>query len=259
MNEKNILILSIKDFLTPKMLKYSILPFIISLILIYALFLTLASIGVEQLGVLHVQTSETTLQNGIPHTQNIEAEVEGSEIIKFLMKYSITSWLATIFIYALSGFVALYISIFVAVIIIGFLTPIILKELRARHYDSIEMRGYANLFNSIFFALKTTLIMLLLFIALIPFYFIPFLNIIAINIPLYYFFHKMILFDISSNILTKEEAKKIAYFNANGLRLKTLFLYLVSLIPFVVFFAAIFFIIYLGHTYFLEAKKIRTL
>ncbi len=99
--------------------------------------------------------------------------------------------------------------------------------------------------------------MILLFILLIPFYFIPLVNIVAINIPLYYFFHKMLTFDVSSSICTKEEAKQIAFFNAKNLRVKTALLYLLSLVPFAIFFGAIFFIIYLGHTYFLEVKKIR--
>jgi len=101
--------------------------------------------------------------------------------------------------------------------------------------------------------------MVLLFFLLIPFYFVPLLNIVAINIPLYYFFHKMLTFDVSSTICTKDEAKHISFFNKNNIRLKTLLLYLISLVPFAIFFGAIFFVIYLGHTYFLETKKIRAL
>ncbi|NPA59992.1 MAG: hypothetical protein GXO30_05965, partial [Epsilonproteobacteria bacterium] len=102
-----------------------------------------------------------------------------------------------------------------------------------------------------------SLIMIVLFIVLIPLYFIPVVNILAFNLPLYYFFHKMITFDISSNISTKEEFKKIKYFNANSIRLKTLMLYLISLVPFAIFFTAIFYVIYLGNTYFIEVRKLR--
>jgi len=257
MSEKDILLLSIKDFLTPKMLKFAILPFIFSLIIMYIIFFIIAGIGVEQLGTLQIQSSQTTLQNGIPHTENLNAQLEGSAIIKFLMNYTVTSWLATFFIYAIGGFLTIYISIFVAVIIIGFLTPFILRELQIRHYRDIEMIGYGNLAYFIFFALKCTLAMIALFILLIPFYFIPLLNVVALNIPLYYFFHKMLTLDVSSSICTAEEEKQINFFNANKIRMKTLTLYLLSLIPFAVFFGAIFFVIYLGHTYFTEVKKIR--
>lgn len=257
MNEKDILIQSVRDFLTQKMLKYAVLPFIISLIVMYVLFFIVAGMGIDQLGTLDVQSSQTTIQNGIPHTESFTAQLEGSSIIKFLMSYTITSWLATFLIYAVGGFLTIYLSIFTAVIIIGFLTPLILKELQQRHYKDVEMKGHGGVAYSLFLALRSTLVMLLLFILFIPFYLIPLLNIVAFNIPLYYFFHKMLTFDISSNICTKEEERQISYFNANKLRLKTLALYLLSLLPFAIFFGAIFFVIYLGHTYFLETKKIR--
>jgi hypothetical protein len=257
MNEKEILLQSVKDFLTLKMLKYALLPFIMSLIIMYIIFFVIAGIGVEQLGTLNIESSQTTIQNGIPHTETLQAELEGSSIIKFLMSYTLTSWLATFLIYAVGGFLTIYLSIFVAIIIIGFLTPFVLKELQKRDYMDIEMIGYSNIFSSIFLALKWGAIMIFLFFLFIPLYFIPLLNIIALNMPLYYFFHKMLTFDISSNICTKEEAKQIAFFNKNNLRIKTLLLYLISLVPFAIFFGAIFFVIYLGHTYFLEVRKIR--
>ncbi len=257
MNEKNIILLSIKDFFTLKMLKYSVAPFILTLILMYVLFFVTAGIGVEHLGQMEVHTSETTLQNGIPHTESFDAMLEGTALMQFLMSYAITSWIATFLIYAIGSFMVLYASIFIAIIVIGFLTPFVLKELQLRHYKDVEMIGYSNILFALLAVLKWAAIMLLLFIALIPFYFIPLVNIIAFNLPLYYFFHKMIIFDISSNISTKEEYKKIKYFSGNSIRFKTLALYLISLIPFAIFFGAIFYVIYLGHTYFLEVRKVR--
>ncbi|MDX9757229.1 MAG: EI24 domain-containing protein [Sulfurimonas sp.] len=257
MSEKEILLQSIKDFLTPKMLKYALVPFILSLIVMYIIFFIIAGIGVEHLGTMHVQSSQTTIENGIPHTESLEVQLESSGIVKFLMSYTITSWLATFLIYAIGGFLTIYISIFVTVIIIGFLTPLILRELQKRDYMDVEMIGHSNILYAIFSALKWTVTMLFLFILFIPFYFIPLINIVAINVPLYYFFHKMLTFDISSNICTKEEDKKIKFFSSNKIVMKTAALYTLSLIPFAIFFGAIFFVIYLGHTYFLEIRKIR--
>ncbi|MEA3228548.1 MAG: EI24 domain-containing protein, partial [Campylobacterota bacterium] len=195
----------------------------------------------------------------IPHTEHISAKLEGwTAILEFLMEYTLTSWLASFFIYILGGFFTLYISIFIAIIVVGFLTPLVLKELQQRHYQDIEMIGYGSIIESIFVIMKSSSVMVMLFFLLIPLYFIPIINIIAINFPLYYFFHKMITFDIASTICTREESKKIKYFNANMLRAKTLFLYITSLIPFTVFFTTIFFVIYLGNTYFVEIKKLRT-
>jgi len=257
MKESELFFLSIKDFFTPTMLKFSVLPFIISIVIMYILFFVVAGIGLDQLGSLDVQTTQTTLENGIPHTETISAQLEGTAIIQFLMSYTITSWIATFLVYTIGGFFTLYISIYVAIIIIGLLTPYVLKVLQQRYYQDIEIVGYSNIFESLFLTLRWTLTMLALFLLLIPFYFIPLVNIIAFNLPLYYFFHKMLSFDIASTITTKDENKQIKYFNSTKLRLKTLAMYLTSLIPFAVYFGAIFYVIYLGHTYFIEVRKLR--
>lgn len=257
MSERELFLQSIKDFLTPKMLKFAIMPFLITLVVMYGFFFGLAGMGVEQLGILQVESTQTTMQNGVPHTESLSAQLEGSSIIKFLMSYTLTSWLATFLIYAIGGFLTIYLSVFIAVIVMGFLTPFVLKELQARHYKDVTMTGHSNPIMALFLALKWAAAMLFLFFLLIPLYFIPLLNIIALNIPLYYFFHKMLTYDVASTICTKEESRQIGYFSGNKIIVKTVGLYLLSLVPFVIFFTAIFFVIYLGHTYFQEVRKIR--
>ncbi len=256
-NDENLLFLSLKDFLSVQMLKYALLPFIISMIIMYGLFFMLASAGLDALGSMDVSSTQTTIQNGVPHTESVQAHLEGSAIIKFLMSHAITSWIATFLVYAIGGFFTLYLSIIVAVLVIGFLTPFVLKELQLRHYRDVEMIGYSNIFTGLLAILKWAFIMLLLFFLFIPLYFIPLVNIIAFNFPLYYFFHKVMTFDIASNICTKDEDYLMKYRYGTGLRIKTLLLYLFSLIPFAIFFGAIFYVIYLGNTYFSGIRQIR--
>jgi len=256
-SENSILALSFKDLFTSKMLKYSLLPFILSMVVLYLLFFIVAGIGLESLGSMQVESSQTSLVNGVPNTDTFQATLEGTALIQFLMSHTITSWIATFLVYTVGTFLTLYFSIFVALIIIGFLTPTILKELHKRHYSDVEMLGHSNIFEFLFLTLKWIATMLLLFLLFIPLYFIPLVNIVAFNFPLYYFFHKMMTYDISSTICTKDEAMKIKFFHATTLRLKTLGLYLISLIPFVIFFATVFYVIYLGHSYFLETRKLR--
>ena len=257
-SESNILSLSIKDLFTSKMLKYSILPFVFSILIMYILFFVVAGLGLEQIGSMDVQTSQTSIENGIPHTESFQATLEGTALIKFLMSSAVTSWIATFLVYTIGTFLTLYFSIFVALIVIGFLTPMILKELQLRHYNDVDLIGHSNIAEGIFLVIKWALVMIGLFILFVPLYFIPLVNIIAFNFPLYYFFHKVMTYDIASTIATKEENKQIKHFNATTLRLKTLGLYLISLIPFVIFFASVFYVIYLGHSYFLELRKMRS-
>jgi len=257
-NEKEIIQLSIKDFFTSKMLKYSLAPFLITIVLMYILFFVFAGMGVDSLAQMQVQSTQTTIQDGIPHTQSTTTMVKGNSIVEYLMSFAITTWLASFLIYAIGGFLTLYLSIFIAIIVIGFLTPFVLRELQKRHYCDVKLIGHSNLISGLFLVIKWAATMILLFIVLIPFYFVPLVNIVALNLPLYYFFHKMLKFDISSNICTKEEDKQINYYLSKQLRLKTLSLYLISLVPFAIFFTAILYVIYLGHTYFLEVKKLRS-
>jgi hypothetical protein len=256
-SESSILSLSIKDLFSAKMMKYSILPFVFSMIIMYVLFFIVAGIGLDQLGTMDIQSTQTTIDNGIPHTESFAATLEGTAIIKFLMSSALTSWIASFLVYTIGTFLTLYFSIFIALLVIGFLTPLILKEIQKRHYPDVEMIGHSNLFEALFLVIKWVAIMLILFIVLVPLYFIPLVNVIAFNFPLYYFFHKMMTYDVSSTICTKEEAMKIKFFHATTLRLKTLGLYLLSLIPFVIFFASVFYVIYLGHSYFQETRKLR--
>lgn len=257
-SENSTLALSFKDLFTGKMIKYSLLPFILSMIILYVLFFVLAGIGLDSLGSMQVNTTETTIVNGVSNTDTFQANLEGTALIQWLMSSAITSWIATFLVYTIGSFLTLYFSIFVALIVVGFLTPTILREIQKRHYSDVQMIGHSNIFEALFLTIKWVLTMLIMFIVFIPLYFIPLVNIVAFNLPLYYFFHKVMTYDVGSTICTKDENMRIKFFHATTLRLKTLGLYLISLIPFVIFFASVFYIIYLGHSYFLETRKMRS-
>jgi len=258
MNEEStILQKSLKDLFSAKMLQYSILPFLISMVVLYTLFFLLIGTGIDNTTTLDINTSQTMIQDGIPHTESFTARLEGTAIIQYLMSSALTSWIASFLLYTVGGFFTLYLSIFVALLIIGFLTHRILKEIQQRHYPDVAMIGFSNPLESIFLTLKWVFTMVALFFLLVPLYFIPLLNVIAFNIPLYYFFHKMMTYDVSSNICTREEDAIINSYYKTSLQMKTIALYILSLIPFVIFFASVFYVIYLGHTYFIEVRKLR--
>ena len=254
-----LIIQSFKDLFTPKMLKFSLVPLVVIAIVMYIAFLILVGAGIDQLQA-HLETTRTVVQNGVPHTQTevVEADLNTTSAIgNFIATYVIGSWLFSFFVYAIGTFFVLYASIFMAVIVIGFLTPYILKELHFMHYEDVEMIGFGNPVESLFLTFKWLVVMLLLFFLFVPFYFIPVVNVIALNFPLYYFFHKMMHYDVGSTIATREEFAVISTLYKGELRLKSLLLYLLSLVPFVILFATVFYVIYLGHTYFLKVKEMR--
>lgn len=261
MIKNNLLLKSFRDFFTAPVLKLAFLPFVLSLIVMYSLFLVAADYGFDQLenAMIQVEQQQTMVENGTVHTESYSATAQGpNEIVEFLLKYSVFSWLLSFLVYTVGSFFIVIVSIVVALFIIGFLTPPILRIIQRRHYPDVEMIGHDNLLSMIWYFLKSFIIMVALFLLLMPFYFIPVLNIVAINIPFYYLFHKMMIFDVASTITTKEEYKRIMYYEGRKVRLKTALLYVISLIPFAIFFTTAFFVVYLGHTFFKDVKKIRT-
>jgi hypothetical protein len=253
MTDRNLFLLSIKDFMTPRILKLAILPFIISMIVVYALFFSAAHYGLDQLEqAMAVVEQSQTLADAPAHTSQVD------DFVTSILRYSIVYWIAAFLLYTVGSMLVFFLSIVLALLIIGFLTGPILSIVQERHYNDVEIRGYGSLGDIMLVFLKSFLIMLLLLVLLVPLYFVPLINLIAINVPFYYFFHKLMLFDVASTLLSKEEHQQIYTTHANGFRLKTLLLYLLSLIPFAILFATPFSVIYLGHHFFDKVKSLRT-
>ncbi|PLY05681.1 MAG: hypothetical protein C0625_12710 [Arcobacter sp.] len=255
MLEGQVIGLSVKDFFTKPMLKIAILPLVFTMIIMLMLFYSAADYGFDSLQLTIEQS-----QNGqdIPMDPNAPFFfVWTMYVFAFLFKYSITSWLVGFLVYTVGTIFVMMFSVFLTILIIGFLTPMILKVLQKRHYSHIETNGFGSLLSPLWVLFKSGLVMVLLFILFIPLYFIPLVNIVAINLPFYYFFHKLLTFDVASTILTQDEYALIHSREAGSFRFRTLFLYFISMIPFITLFSAVFYIIYLGHAYFLQLQKLR--
>lgn len=254
MTEIDIFFRSVKDFLTSKMLKIALIPLIVTMILVYMLFFAAADFGITAL-----QEIAEASQNGQEVVIDENAPfyfVWATYVVVFLFKYSFTSWLAAFLLYTIGTIVVLQASVILTLVVIGFLTPMILKEVHKRHYSHLTLHGHGDLLSPLWVLIKSSFMMILLFILLIPVYFIPVLNFIAFSLPLYYFFHKLLNYDVASTLLNEEEFEAIYKKEANAFRLRTLFLYIVSMVPFITLFTAVFYIIYLGHAYLTKLDKL---
>ena len=252
MNDRNLLILSIKDFLTPRILKLAILPFVISMIVVYILFFGAAHYGLDQLELAMAAAEQSQTLSSTP-----AAASDVDDFITSLLRYSVVYWIAAFLLYTVGSMLVFFFSIVLALLIIGFLTGPILSIVQQRHYPDVEILGYGSLGDILLVFLKSFLTMILLLLVLVPLYFIPLVNLIAINLPFYYFFHKLMLFDVASTLLSKDEHQQIYTAHANSFRFKTLLLYLISLVPFAILFATPFSVIYLGHHLFVKAEALR--
>lgn len=255
MNEIEIILKSVKDFFSSPMLKIALVPLIVTMIILYMMFFAAADFGISSL-----QEIAAASQNGQEIVIDENAPfyfVWATYLIIFLFKYSFTSWIAGFLLYTVGTIIVLQASVIFSIIIIGFLTPMILNILHKKYYSHLKLNGFGTIFSSIWVLLKSLLMMIFLFIILIPVYFVPVLNVIAFALPLYYFFHKLLNFDVSSTILSEEEYKIIYKREANNFRIRTLFLYFISMIPFATLFSAVYFIIYLGHSYFIKLEELK--
>jgi len=258
--ESTLFALSIKDFFTKEILKLALFPFVITIFVMYTLFFVAADVGLDQLSHTQVEVHQSqTVQNpdGTTHTEELNQIFSGSSIMTSLLQYSVVSWFISFLVYTVGSFVVMYLSVAIGMFIIGFLTPWILPIIQRRHYQDIQMQGFGNMAEVTWFFIKTILIMFGLIILLIPFYFIPLLNIVAINLPFYYFFHRLLNFDVGSTICNKEDYKKIMFYRGNSIRFKTFLMFLVTMIPFVAIFVMVYFVVYLGHIYFYELRQMR--
>jgi len=242
--EADLVALSIKDFFSKDILKLAILPFIVTMFIVYALFFGAASLALNSFDDITIE--QTTTANGF---NDINEPTVLDDITQWFLKSSAISWMVSILVYIIGAVAMVYVSIFISLIVIGFLTPYILAKIRNKHYSNINFYGDISIFSTIVYLIKSVFIMFILFIVLIPFYFIPVVNIFAINLPFYYLFHKLLNFDVGTTILNNPDVKEFQKENTKKLRLRTLKLYLLSLIPFASLVLPVYYVVYIGHGY----------
>ena len=144
-------------------------------------------------------------------------------------------------------------SLFLAVAVVGLLTPSIVKEVRRRHYpDQIPSDG-GGLGAFVIFMLRTLLTFFGLGLLVLPLLLIPGLNLLAINLPFYYWFHRLLSWDVLEAACTRETRGRVASGARTGLMTRTLLLYPMSLVPLAGLLLQVFFVLVLAH--YLFARK----
>jgi hypothetical protein len=236
---------SLQDFFTKKFLLMSTLPFILTSGILFILLF-------QFVGELSTWFETHQAATG----PNVDWS-SITAILKFIFGFAFVQWLLTLVIYFVGSFAVILLTIVIAVVVIGFFTPIVVQTLANRHYPHLQLKGHGNLLTTLMFTLKTLMITLFLLILFIPLYFIPIIGVIALHFPIYYLFHKLLVFDVASTLNTKEEYKIIRQDAISELRINTFFLFLFSLIPFVGITMQIFFVIVLSHIFFEKTLPLR--
>lgn len=245
---------ALSDFFTTKFLTLTTAPFIITMLVSFVFLYYLSGEFFDMLNIA-AQIAESP-----------DAAQAQNEMAQFAKEYPILSAIAGSFLfkaiagtlfYVIGGGFAVLASVILAVIIIGFFTPYIVAEVQKRHYPTIECKATVPITDYIIFMLKKFALFLLFFFVSLPFYFIPVINIIAVNAPFYFLFHSLLTRDVAGEILDKEEMKLLFKKAKWRIATTTFILYLLSLIPAVGILGQVFFVITLAHQFFQEAVRIR--
>jgi len=237
---------SISDFLSAKLLLISIAPFLISFVLFLYLYLGVGGDAIE--------TFKQSIENGVVPFLDPDAH----PILTYILTIGVFKWLFSLFFYLVGALAVVLLSVVVAVVVVGFFTPYIVKVIREKHYpDFVIKNENFTIGVTIWHFVKVFSIFILLFLVALPFLFIPGINFFAINIPFYYLFHNFLVLDVGSSINSKEEFKKVSKKHKLLFRSTTLSLYGFSLIPLVSMIFQVLFVIILAHQFFSKTMEQR--
>ncbi|WP_201352142.1 EI24 domain-containing protein [Hydrogenimonas urashimensis] len=245
---------ALSDFFTTRFMVLSTAPFLITMFLAFFL---LFQVSGEFFDMLNAAAQAS---------QNPDAAAAQNELAQFAKEYPIISAIAGSFVfkavagtlfYIVGGGVAVLASVIIAVIIVGFFTPMIVREIQKRHYPHVERKATVPVWDYLLFMLGQLTLFLLFLLVSLPFWFIPVLGIVAMNAPFYFLFHKLLTRDVAGEIFGKEEMKAVFAQAKWRIMTTTLILYLLSLIPGVGILGQVFFVIVLAHQFFQEAARLR--
>ncbi len=253
-NEGAIFAKALSDFFTTKFLALSTAPFLITAIVAFIFLYYLSGEFFDMLNI----AAQASQNPDIAQSQN--------ELAQFAKEYPLMATIMGSFLfkavagtlfYVVGGGFAVLASVILAVVIVGFFTPYVVAEVQRRHYPDIERKATVTIGEYVLFMLKQFALFMLFFLVSLPFYFVPLVNIVAMNAPFYFLFHRLLTRDVAGEIFDKEEMKIVFKEAKWRIATTTLILYLLSLIPAVGILGQVFFVIVLAHQFFQEAARLR--
>ncbi len=239
--------LSLQDFLSPAFLSLSIVPFLITFVLFGFLYLGYGSDLVD------------TVRRSIDQGVFPFIDPAAHPWLTKLLTFSAFKWLFAIFYYLVGAVAVVMVSVVIAVVVIGFFTPAIVKRVHKKHYPDFRIQNEDfGLVATIGSYLKIFGTFVVLLLVSLPFMFVPAINFIAVNLPFYYLFHSFLLLDVGSEIDGKREFRKVTKHYKGAFRTTTLILYAISLIPLAAIFLQVWFVTLLAHLFFTKTMEARS-
>jgi len=235
MNLKKIIQLSLKDFFSAKFLTLSIAPVMIVFTIVFGVYF-----------VTDIDFATLLAVDSTTHPW-----------LNWILSFDFIQGFINFFLYLFIWGLLIVVSVVLSIIVVGFFTPKIVKEVQKRHYPHIKLTNQNfTISNSLFMYIKVFFIFFTLLLITLPLAFIPGINLAVLYIPFYYLFHNFLILDVGSSIVSKEEFLKIVKSNKTLFRSTTLTLYLISLIPFSGILLQVFYVIVISHEFFMKKEKV---
>lgn len=173
--------------------------------------------------------------------------------LSYILSFSVVHWLIVALFAVIGTFGVVLFSVVIAVVVVGFLTPMIVGSVRKRHYEHIQKAQAEPFLKTLVSMLKAFGVFLLLLLVAIPMLFIPILNIFALQVPFIYLFYKLMLVDMLS-VGISSQTESLAKKHKTQLRVTLGVFYFLSLIPFLGLFLQVFYVTYLSHFFFSKSS-----
>ena len=230
----SIIVKASKDFFTGKFLFLSLAPFIAPIIILGAFFVYGSSEFID------------LLQQGSASGDYSFIDEAAYPILSYLLGFAVFHWLLVTLFVVFGTFGVVLLSLVLAVITVGLLTPYIVGLVRKNRYPHVkEATGDGFLF-SIWSVIKIFLKFILLFLCTLPFLLLPFVNFFIFQLPFFYLFYRLMMYDLVSSGVC-EDAEHIIKENKIYLFVIMGIFFFLSLIPLFGLLLQVFFVVYLSH------------
>ncbi|RLA72801.1 MAG: hypothetical protein DRG78_23345 [Epsilonproteobacteria bacterium] len=225
---------TVKDFFTGKFLFMSLAPFVVPILVLGGFFIY----GSSEL--------ITMLQDGASSGDFSYIDEKTYPTIAYILGFTVVHWLIMSLFVVFGTLGTVLLSLIIAVITVGLLTPVIVSSVRNRHYGHIESADGDSFLFSLWTIFKIFLKFIVLFLCTLPFLLLPFINFMIFQLPFFYLFYRLMTYDLLSTGVSKD-APKIMKENRVYLFVVMVIFFFLSLIPLFGLLLQVLFVIYLSH------------
>ncbi len=237
----SVLTKALQDFFSSKFLFLSLAPFIAPILVLGAFFIYGSGEFIS------------LLQEGSASGDYSFIDETAHPTLAYLLGFTVFHWLLTTLFILFGTLGVVLLSLVIAVITVGFLTPYIVSLVRKNSYPHIKETDGDGIFFTLWSLFKIFMKFLVLFLCTLPFLAFPFINIFILKLPFFYLFYTLMMYDLLSSGVC-EDVKQIMRKHRPYLLVVMAFFFFLSLIPLFGLLLQVFFIVYLSH-FLLEKSK----